>query len=101
MSEDRLEQALREMNEEDVDAATLQAARARVWEKVTTAGAAACAEFRQDVRAYLDNELGDGRRTLLEDHLSRCAGCRLAVADVKGGRSIVAMPRGLPRRSPG
>ena len=32
MSEDRLERALQEMREEDVDAGTLEAARARVWE---------------------------------------------------------------------
>ena len=38
MSEDRLERALQEMKEEDVDAGTLEAARARVWEKVTNAG---------------------------------------------------------------
>ncbi len=46
MSEDRLERALQEMKEEDVDSGTLDAARARVWEKVTNAGSATCAEFR-------------------------------------------------------
>ena len=35
MSEDRLERALQEMKEEDVDSGTLEAARARVWEKVS------------------------------------------------------------------
>ena len=53
MSEDRLERALQEMKEEDVDSGTLEAARARVWEKVTNAGSATCAEFRQDFHAYL------------------------------------------------
>ncbi len=38
MSEDRFERALQEMKEEDVDAGTLEAARARVWENVTNAG---------------------------------------------------------------
>ena len=32
MSEDRLEKALQEMRQEDVDAGTLEAARARVWD---------------------------------------------------------------------
>ena len=32
MSEDRLERALREMKEEDMDAGTLDAARERVWD---------------------------------------------------------------------
>jgi len=37
MSEDRLEKALQEMRQEDVDAGTLEAARARVWNEVTNA----------------------------------------------------------------
>lgn len=91
MSEDRLDRALQEMNEEDVDAGTLEAARARVWGNLTHAGAT-CAEFRQDFRAYLRKELGDSRRILVEDHLSRCPGCRAQIADMKGERPIVAMP---------
>ena len=92
MSEDRLERALQEMKEEDVDAGTLEAARARVWEKVTNAGSATCAEFRQDFHAYLANELAGSRRLLVEDHLSRCPGCRARIAEMKGERPIVAMP---------
>lgn len=93
MSEDRLERALQEMKEEDVDAGTLGAARARVWQTVTNAGSATCAELRQDFRAYLGNELGGSRRILVEDHLSRCSGCRARIAEMKGERPIVAMPR--------
>jgi hypothetical protein len=102
MSEDRLERALQEMREENVDSSTLEGARARSWEKLTNAGGAshgmpftrsgACAEFRQDFPAYLANELGDSRRTLVEDHLSRCPGCRARIADMKGERRVVAMP---------
>ena len=33
MSEDRLERALQEMKAEGVDAGTIEAARARVWER--------------------------------------------------------------------
>jgi ferric-dicitrate binding protein FerR (iron transport regulator) len=80
------------MKEEDVDAGTLEAARARVWERVTNAGSATCAEFRQDFRAYLGNELGGSRRILVEDHLSRCSGCRARIAEMKGEKPIVAMP---------
>ena len=93
MSEDRLDRALQEMKEEDVDSGTLEAAQARVWEKVTNADSATCAEFRQDFRAYLGNELGGSRRILVEDHLSRCPGCRARIAEMKGERPIVAMPR--------
>jgi hypothetical protein len=92
MSEDQLERALHEMNEEHVDARTLEAARARVWDRVTNTASATCAEFRQDFGAYLGKGLGDGRRILLEDHLSRCPGCRARIAEIKGERTIVAMP---------
>src|SRR4029453_9062632 len=92
MSEDRLERALQEMKVEDVDSGTLEAARVRVWEKVTNAGSATCVEFRRDVQAYLVNELAGSRRMLVEDHLSRCPGCRARIAEMKGERPIVAMP---------
>ena len=93
MSEDRLERALHEMRTEDVDAGTIETARARVWEKVTNAGGAVCAEFRQEFRAYLGKELGASRRLLVEDHLSRCPSCRTRIAEMKGERTIIAMPR--------
>ena len=92
MSEDRLEQALHEMRTEDVDAGTIETARARVWEKVTNAGGAVCAEFRQEFRAYLGKELGASRRLLVEDHLSRCPSCRTRIAEMKGERTVIAMP---------
>ena len=93
MSDDRLEKALQEMRQEDVDAATLDAARARVWNKVAGAAGAGCAEFRADFRAYLGGELADSRRVLLEDHLSRCPACRAAMAGQKGERRVIAMPQ--------
>ena len=93
MSEDRLEKALQEMREEDVDAGTLEAARARVWDKVTNAAGAGCAEFRPDFRAYLSGALGGSRRVLMEDHLSRCPACRASMAEMKGERRVVAMPQ--------
>ncbi len=93
MSEDRLERALREMREEDVDAATLEAARVRVRESLMGAGGATCAEFRPDVPAYLSGELAGSRRVLMEDHLSRCPSCRAALAATKGETRVVAMPQ--------
>jgi FecR-like protein/uncharacterized protein DUF3352/putative zinc finger protein len=93
MSEKGLERALQEMKDEDVDAGALEAARARVWQNMTNAGSATCAEFRQDFHAYLVNEVGGSRRILVEDHLSRCPGCRARIAEMKGERRVVAMPR--------
>ena len=88
---DNLERALEQMKEEHVDAGTVEAARARVWANMTNA-TITCAEFRQDFHAYLRNELADTRRLLLEDHLSRCPGCRARLAEMKGERTVVAMP---------
>jgi len=93
MSEDRLDQALGEMRAEDVDAATLDAARARVWATLSTTDGVGCVEFRPDFRAYAAGTLTSSRRLLVEDHLSRCPACRNALADLKGERRVIAMPR--------
>jgi hypothetical protein len=93
MSDERLEKALQEMRQEDVDAGTLEAARARVRDTVANAVGAICAEFRPDFRAYISGELGGSRRVLMEDHLSRCPACRAAMAGLKGDRRVVAMPQ--------
>ena len=93
MAEDRLEQALQEMKAEDVDLRAIEAARARVWENMTNVSSATCAEFRQDFPAYLRKELSDNRRLLVEDHLSRCPGCRARIAEMKGERTVIAMPQ--------
>ena len=98
MSEDRLDKALHEMTQEGVDAAALDAARARVWDALTRAGDSACAELRPDFRAYLGGALEATRRLLMEDHLSRCAACRVALAETKGERRVVAMPQRSARR---
>jgi hypothetical protein len=93
MSEDRLERALREMSQEAVDDAALEAARGRVWEQVAAADRGGCAEFRPDFRSYLDGTLAGSRCVLMDDHLGRCPACRTAMADLQGSRHVVAMPR--------
>jgi ferric-dicitrate binding protein FerR (iron transport regulator) len=81
------------MKQETVDAAALEAARARVWNTVGSAAVAGCAEFRPDLRAYASGSLAGGRRLLLEDHISRCTACRAALAEIKGERRVIAMPQ--------
>ena len=93
MSEDRLDSALEGMKQEAVDAETLEAARARVWDRMMNAAAPGCAEFRPDLRAYLSGAVTGGRRVLLEDHISRCSACRTALAEIKGDRRVIAMPQ--------
>lgn len=98
MSEDRLDQALRAMKEEAVDAETFGAVQARVREGLIDDRpgrdvAAGCAEFRADLPVYVSGALTGSRRLLVDDHLSRCTACRAAVADLKGDRRVIAMPR--------
>jgi hypothetical protein len=93
MSEDRLERALQEMRRESVDDTTLDAARARVWDQVTSAARAGCAEFRLDFRPYISGALGGSRRVLMDDHLSRCPACRASMAELRGERRVIAMPQ--------
>jgi ferric-dicitrate binding protein FerR (iron transport regulator) len=87
------------MRLEAVDDQTVEAARARVWDEVTRAAGASCAEFRPDFRAYLSGALGGTRRVLMEDHLSRCTACRTSMAELKGERRVVAMPERSSSRS--
>lgn len=93
MSQDRLDKALEDMTQEPVDAATLEAARARVWNALANPTAVGCAEFRPDFGAYQSGTLTGSRRMLLEDHISRCSACRAALADLKGERRVIAMPQ--------
>jgi hypothetical protein len=95
MSEDRLDKALNEMRQEEVEPGTLEAARTRVWSALSAAGStgASCEEFRSLFPAYLGGELAGSRRVLLEDHLGRCAACRSALAAARGGSRVVAMPQ--------
>ena len=98
MSEDRLERALQEMNGETVDAATLEAARVRVWNAMTNTAVAGCSEFQEDLGVYLSGALTGSRRLLLEDHIGRCLTCRAALLELKGKRQVIAMPQRLPSR---
>ena len=93
MSEDRLERALQEMRDEPVDAATLDAARAGVWNRMSSAAGAGCAEFRPDLSAYAGGTLTGSRRLLMEDHLSRCPACRAAMAGLRGESRVIPMPQ--------
>ena len=100
MSEDRLDQILNEMKNESVPAEEVAAARARVWQKLAGADSALCAEFRAGLQEYAAGGLESSRRLLLEDHLSRCTGCRRAMAELQGMRKVEPMPavrrRALP-----
>jgi len=92
MPGDRLDDLLREMREESVSAEEMAGAQERVWQKLLKAEATLCAGFRAELADYQAGRLADARRLLLEDHLSRCAACRRAYAELKGEHKVIAMP---------
>src|SRR5512135_3625479 len=93
MSEDRLERALDALKNESASPEQLDQARVHVWQKLEGHGMAACAEFQPAFRDYLDGSLTEHRRLLMEDHLSRCPQCRSELAELRGDKTVIAMPR--------
>jgi hypothetical protein len=83
MSEDRLEQALEALKNENANDGELAGAHDRVWAKLTAPGESLCAEFQLQFRDYADGQLEGKRRLLMEDHLSRCPNCRASLAGQK------------------
>ncbi len=98
MSEDRLEQALQAIKNEDVSPEQLADAAARVRKNLEDPSSALCSEFQSEIHDYLDGQLAANRRMLLEDHLGRCPACRARLASLKGAGNVVPMPA---RQKPG
>ena len=90
MTEERFDQLLDELAQEPVEAGTLDAAKARVWDNLKHAP---CLPFRQDLPAYLAGTLLESRRLLVRDHLGRCASCRQTLQSLKAPGQVVEMPK--------
>ena len=96
----RLEQAVTEIRNDSVDPAVIEAAAARVWERLAAASRQrdhirGCADFQALIPEYRAGRLPEARATLLKDHLHECVACR----QVYEGR-VVAMPApAQPRRA--
>ena len=86
MNEQELDQILQSMGQEEPSPAVTATAQERVWN--TLSAGPACATFRGQFAAYRAGELAEAPRLLLEDHLTRCAGCRRAF----NSAPVVAMP---------
>jgi hypothetical protein len=96
MPEDRFEELLNEMRNQDVPPEEVAAAKARVWQKIAAATSAACPEFRADLDEYAAGRLEGSRRLLVEDHLGRCSACRRTLAESQGKLRTIPLP--VPRR---
>jgi hypothetical protein len=93
MSEDRLDETLEAMRSETIDPKKLSDAHARVAAKLGISSST-CAEFRTEIRNYLDGKLEEKRSLLIEDHLGRCPACRAHLAEQKGEQRVI------PKKSP-
>lgn len=100
MSEEKLEQALEEMRNENPSPEQLAGAHTRVWQKLAHPIPAACLEFRQEIPEYLAGQLALKRRLLMDDHISRCAQCRTELATIKGERNVIPLPHRRASRWP-
>jgi len=100
MSEDRLDEALNSLKNEEIPSGEAEAARARIWRRLAGARSEVCAGFRADLEAYRAGTLEAGRRLLLEDHLARCAACRTWLAGSKPQPEVRAMPERSRRAIP-
>jgi hypothetical protein len=102
-----LDQAIAEIRTEELDAAAVEQAAARVWANVSKSVNAAsaagttlrtCADFRSLMPAYLAKQAPDAQVWLLEDHVHGCPACRNTLEAMRSGKVVDLMPRaGRPK----
>jgi hypothetical protein len=118
---DDLDQAVENVLADTPDPAVVEAAAARVWQRLSRDGAAHrletapavphsfsgpvknCEDFQSLIPAYLAGTLPPARALLVEDHTRSCIGCRRALRDARSGEtaSTAAPARRANRMSPG
>jgi len=86
MNEQDFDRILKDMGQEEPDPAALAAVRERVWNNLSAGPL--CAQFRSQFAGYRAGEMAEAQRMLLEDHLTRCPGCRRAFNPAE----VVEMP---------
>ena len=81
------------------EAARVEAAAARVWERLTADSASAaaqaaevkeirgCDDYQALIPAYLEGALPEARKLLLEDHTRECVPCRRALKTARQGEA--------------
>src|SRR5712691_2344318 len=100
MNDELFEQLLGEIRHENAPMGS-EALRDRVWQTLAAAGTSACDEVRTQFADYLAGGLTEGRRLLVDDHLSRCPECRRTMAELRGevpNRVAVLTPSAAPAR---
>ncbi|MFN0164971.1 MAG: FecR domain-containing protein [Bryobacteraceae bacterium] len=92
----RLDAVADGIRDEQIDPATVDAASARVWARLSeTEIIQGCEGFRAKFEGYRARTLPEGQRLLVEDHLHECVACRNTY---EGSKKVTMMPP--PRRAP-
>jgi ferric-dicitrate binding protein FerR (iron transport regulator) len=102
---DDLDRAVEDVRSDTPDPAVVEAAAARVWERLSQDGAAhhvetvapaphtftgpvkGCEDFQSLIPAYLAGSLPPARALLVEDHTRSCIACRRALRDARKGEA--------------
>ncbi len=71
-----LDRALEAIRNEDVDSAAVNAAAARVWNRIQHATLCSCEDFRALFADFRVGRLAEARTLLVRDHLNECVACR-------------------------
>jgi hypothetical protein len=91
----RLEQAMTEIRNDSVDDAVVQAAAARVWERLSAVQKGehirGCADFQALIPEFKAGRLPEAKATLVRDHLHECVHCRKVY---EGRLAVLATPPG-------
>jgi FecR protein/Putative zinc-finger/Protein of unknown function (DUF3352) len=115
-NEDILDRAVAEVTGEPVDPAVVEAAAARVWERLSQGAPVhrmetpvmtqenpdvhslrGCEDFQSLIPAYLRGELSPARALLVEDHTRSCVPCRRALREAKEGHKTEVRPAAVDR----
>ena len=93
MTDKIFDELLKDIREEKISEEQVADASDRVLKRLTGNPSRACAEIRSQLKDYAGGNLMESRRLLVDDHLSRCVECRHALAEVRGKKKVVAIPR--------
>ncbi len=106
MKDDKLEQAINQIQNEAADPAVVESAATRVWanlqaaEAAETASIRGCAGFEALFADYRAGRLPAARALLVKDHLHECVACRKAYAAASGKVTQMPAPRRTLREMP-
>lgn len=91
-----LDQAIKEIRNEEIPPAVMERAADRVWARLSEQPEVetirSCADYQALIPAYLGGRLPEARGLLLTDHTHECPACRKALAAGRQAAPVIQMP---------